>query len=194
MKEVYAFDFDGTLTTSDSLAGILLFRAGRLRFVTGMLLLAPWIALALLGLYDNGRAKERLFAHFFRGMAIADFDNLCRRYAAASSHILRPEGLKAISKAQADGAEVLVVTASVENWVQPFLPGVRVVGTQVATDHGVLTGRFATKNCHGEEKVRRLLALCPDRDSYRLTAFGDSSGDAALLALADEVHYKPFRR
>ena len=193
MRKVYAFDFDGTLTRSDSLAGILRYHAGWMRFVAGLLLLSPWIALSMVGLYDNGRAKERLFAHFFRGMTLAAFDDLCRRYAAANSHILRAEGLKTIRKAQDEKAQVLVVTASIENWVQPFLPGVQVVGTQIETNDGVLTGRFATPNCHGKEKVQRLLALCPDRENYYLTAYGDSGGDAAMLAFADEAHYKPFR-
>lgn len=194
MRKVYAFDFDGTLTTSDSLAGILLFHAGWLRFLWGLLVLSPWIVLSMLGLYDNGRAKERLFAHFFRGMRLDDFNDLCRRYAAASTHILRPEGLQAISQAQAEGGEVVIVSASVENWVQPFLPTVPVIGTQIEVADGVLTGRFRTPNCHGQEKVRRLKEAFPQRDSYHLTAYGDSGGDRELLALADESHYKPFRR
>ena len=65
--------------------------------------------------------------------------------------------------------------------------------TQVAVENDVLTGHFLTKNCHGTEKVRRLQALFPDREHYHLTAFGDSGGDRALLAFADEAHFKPFR-
>lgn len=194
MKRIYAFDFDGTLTNSDSLAGILLFRAGTMRFLFGLFLHSPWIALSLLGLYDNGRAKERLFSYFFRGMPLDAFNDLCQRYAAANQHILRPEGVEAIRQAQAErDSEVYVVTASIENWVQPFLPTVQVIGTQIEVENGVLTGHFHTHNCHGAEKVRRLRAVCPDRNDYHLTAYGDSSGDNALLAFADKAYYKPFR-
>ena len=58
---------------------------------------------------------------------------------------------------------------------------------------GVLTGRFLTRNCYGEEKVNRLNALYPNRQDYHLIAFGDSRGDKELLAFADESHFKPFR-
>ena len=91
---------------------------------------------------------------------------------------------------------MVVVSASVNNWVEPFfdgIGGVYVVGTMVEERGGVLTGRFLTKNCYGEEKVNRLLQLFPERTQYRLTAYGDSQGDAQLLDFANEAYYKPFK-
>jgi phosphoserine phosphatase len=38
--------------------------------------------------------------------------------------------------------------------------------------------------------VNRILALYPDRNTYHLTAYGDSRGDKELLAFADESHYQ----
>ena len=76
---------------------------------------------------------------------------------------------------------------------QPFFPGVKIVGTQVEVEDGLLTGRFLTKNCYGQEEVNRILAIYPNRKEYELIAFGDSEGDKELLDFADEVHYKPFR-
>ena len=58
---------------------------------------------------------------------------------------------------------------------------------------GVLTGRFLTKNCYGEEKVTRLLQLFPERTQYWLTAYGDSRGDFELLDFANESYYRPFK-
>lgn len=68
-----------------------------------------------------------------------------------------------------------------------------ILGTKPEITGGRLTGRFATPNCYGKEKVNRLLALYPHREKYRLIAFGDSRGDKELLTAADESHYKPFR-
>ena len=48
-------------------------------------------------------------------------------------------------------------------------------------------------NCYGEEKVKRLLQLYPERTEYWLTAYGDSRGDTELLDFANESYYKPFR-
>ena len=68
-----------------------------------------------------------------------------------------------------------------------------ILGTQIEEKDGLLTGRFLTKNCYGEEKVNRLLKKYPNRKDYHLMAYGDSQGDKELLAFADEAHYKPFR-
>ena len=65
-----------------------------------------------------------------------------------------------------------------------------VLGTQIEVKNGNLTGRFLTKNCYGQEKVNRILALYPDRNTYYLIAYGDSRGDKELLAFADEAHFK----
>ena len=44
-------------------------------------------------------------------------------------------------------------------------------------------------NCYGQEKVNRFLQVEPDRKSYVLYAYGDSSGDKEMIALADVGTY-----
>ena len=111
----------------------------------------------------------------------------------SSKYLLRPKGIEAVDQAISEGADVLIVSASIDNWVQPFFPSVKVVGTQIEIIDGKLSGRFLTKNCYGQEKVNRILSLYPHRQDYHLAAYGDSRGDQELLAFADEAHYKPFR-
>ena len=194
MKVIYAFDFDGTLTTKDSLLVFIRFAKGDFSFFFGFLRYSPLLVLMKLRLYPNYKAKQKVFAHFFKGMALDEFDALCQRFAEAYHGLLRPEGIEAVNLALAEGAEVLIVSASIDNWVQPFFPAVKVLGTQIEVKDGFLTGRFLTHNCYGQEKVNRILALYPQRETYRLTAFGDSRGDMELLAFADKAHYKPFRK
>ena len=188
MKQLFAFDFDGTLTTRDTLIAFIRYACGTPRFLLGFLLHAPLLVLMKLRLYSNGKAKQRLFAWFFRGMPIETFDALCQSFALSHRHLLRPETVRLLQQALSEGSEVLIVSASIDNWVQPFFPTVTVLGTQIEVIDGRLTGRFLTPNCYGQEKVRRILALHPVRSSYRLTAYGDSRGDRELLAFADEAH------
>ena len=194
MKKIYAFDFDGTLTTKDTLLEFIRFAKGTLAFGLGFLRYTHLLVLMKLGFYPNWKAKQKVFAHFFKGMSIDDFDALCQEFAASSKHLLRPKGIEAINKAQSEGSEVLIVSASIDNWVQPFFANVKVLGTQIEVVDGKLTGRFLTKNCYGQEKVNRILALYPNRQDYHLTAYGDSRGDKELLAWADESYFKPFRK
>ena len=188
MKQLFAFDFDGTLTTRDTLIAFIHYACGTPRFLLGFLLHAPLLVLMKLRLYSNGKAKLRLFSWFFRGMPIEIFDALCQSFALSHRHLLRPETVRLLQQALSEGSEVLIVSASIDNWVQPFFPAVTVLGTQIEVIDGRLSGRFLTPNCYGQEKVRRILALHPDRSAYRLTAYGDSRGDRELLAFADEAH------
>ena len=198
MNKVYAFDFDGTLTTRDTLLEFIRFACGTPRFLLGFLLYSPLLVLMKLRLYPNGKAKQKVLAHFFKWMTIGEFDALCQDFARTHRHLLRPEVVRQLEQVLSEGAEVLIVSASIDHWVRPFFEGDRsqntgdrrlhVMGTQIEVVEGRLTGRFLTPNCYGQEKVRRILAIYPDRSSYHLTAYGDSRGDREMLAFADEAH------
>ena len=193
MKKIVAFDFDGTLTNRDTLLMFILDAKGFVAFTIGFLYRLPLIVMMKMRLYPNYRAKEKVFSYFFKGMPLDTFNTLCQRFADTHRHLLRPQAVETLEQAQADGAEVLIISASIDNWVQPFFPSVKVLGTQIEVKDGCLTGRFLTKNCYGQEKVNRILEVYPHRDEYHLTAYGDSNGDKELLAFADEAHFKPFR-
>lgn len=193
MRTVIATDFDGTLTRRDTLIEFIRFAKGDVVFFFGFLLFSPLIVLMKLHLYPNWKTKQKVFSFFFRGTSIEEFNRLGKEFADHSQHLLRWGGLELIEKAKAEGADIVVISASIDNWVQPFFPELLVLGTQVEVKDGLLTGRFSTKNCYGQEKVNRLLSVFPDRENYRLIAYGDSSGDRKLLDFADEQHYKPFQ-
>ena len=192
--KVYAFDFDGTLTKRDSFVEFIRFVKGNKDFLLCFLRYAPLLVLMKLHLYPNWKAKEQVFSYCFKGMRLDTFNTYCHRFAMEKGSLLRPKGLLKIRDAQQEGARVLIVSASIDNWVQPFFPSVTVVGTQIEVKDGILTGRFSTRNCYGKEKVRRINSLFPNRRDYEMVAYGDSHGDAWMLDYADEAYYKPFRK
>ena len=198
MRKIYAFDFDGTLTTKDTLLEFIRFAKGSGQMVRGFLLFSPLLLLMKLHLYPNWKAKQQLFSYFFKGMNIDDFNALCTRFAEQNKHLLRPAGIEKVRQAiEEEQATVLIISASIDNWVRPFFDEIdkkiQVLGTQIETKGSRLTGQFTTKNCYGQEKVNRLTALYPHREAYELIAFGDSRGDKELLEFADKGFYKPFR-
>jgi len=220
---IHAFDFDGTLTTRDTLLLFIRHARGWWALFGGLLLFSPLLVLMKLHLADNGRTKERLFRHYFRGMLERDFDALCQSFARSHTHVLRTAGLRTVQQALDRGDRVVILSASIDRWVEaclrPFLVSssqFQVLGTEIEVVDGRLTGRFATPNCYGPEKVRRLKEflkkVSPRGDVEGATkvsprgdvegalegtpfiiAYGDSRGDKELLAYADESHYKPFR-
>ena len=216
-KKLYCFDFDGTLTTSDTLLEFIRYAKGTVRFLMVFLMYSPLLILMKLHLFPNWKAKQLIFTHLFAGMRIEKFDALCRDFAEEYQHLLRPKGVTLVHEALVAGAQVFIVSASIDNWVRPFfkvrgLDGVRVLGTQTEVIDGRLTGKFKSNNCYGAEKVHRIteaLSASPSatspastsspvsapfvRSQYEIEAFGDSRGDQEMLAFADKGHYKPFR-
>ena len=68
-----------------------------------------------------------------------------------------------------------------------------VIGTHLAfSADDIATGDLDGPNCRGPEKVARLQAVFGN--GVRLdAAYGDTSGDTAMLALADEAGFKVFK-
>lgn len=189
MKKVAVFDFDGTLTTKDTLLEFIKFTHGEVAFWGGLSLFIPMIALMKLHLMPNWKVKEMVFSWFYKDMEYAKFIKLGEKFADYVETICKDSTIKQLKGLQAQGTNVYVVSASIDDWVRPFCKrlGVKdVIGTIVEVKHGKLTGRFLSKNCYGQEKVNRLLEVEPNRNDYYLYAFGDSRGDKEMLEFADK--------
>ncbi len=195
-RRLAVFDFDGTITRADSMVRFLRYSFGMVRCLYGALLCSPWIVGYFLRLTGGHCAKQRVLSHFLKGMPLDRFETLCARFAASEGAILRQNAMRAIACHLRQGDAVVVLTASVEQWVAPFFAGldVTVVGTRLEVDgNGMLTGRLSTPNCYGAEKCRRLrAALPPSLLALPIEAYGDSRGDRELLDAAKWPHYREF--
>lgn len=194
MKTIVAFDFDGTLTRHDTFLAFIRFYCGERAFWGGFVRFLPMLVCMKLRLYPNWRAKQRVFSYFFRNEDEMRFDARCREFCRDRlPGLLRPSLLRRVAEYRAQGAELCIVSASIDRWIRPWASTQgfsAMLCTEIEVKEGRLSGGFTTPNCYGEEKVRRLLERYPDRAVYRLIAYGDSRGDRELLALADEAHYR----
>ncbi len=194
-----AFDFDGTLTTADTMMAFIRFTHGRRRLATGILRHAHRLAMMKLGLYSNGKVKEMIFSHFYQGTSYEQFLRWGCEFAKEAETLFNDRTVEILQQHLSEGHTVCVVTASIDEWVRPIckMLGVgSVLATQIeVAPNGTLTGRFRSPNCYGKQKVARLLEAYPQRQNYLLYAYGDSRGDRELLALADKGYMlSSFRR
>lgn len=193
---VVAFDFDGTLTVKDSFNAFLKWRAGPRKWTRGVLRLTPSL---IAYVFDRNRAKLKAAAvrEFLRGATIEQIETDARAFAQAhAASLLRPDAVAVWRAWRAKGAKLVIVTASPEITVAPFARGLgadMLIGTRLMTnDEGRILGGLDGNNCRAKEKVVRLREIF-GADVRLTAAYGDTSGDTDMLAIADEKGYRVFR-
>jgi phosphatidylglycerophosphatase C len=196
-RKIAFLDFDGTITTKDSLLEIIKFQKGKAAFYTGFFLHGPWLLAYKLKLFPNDRVKQKILAYFFAGMPEATFQEKCDLFAEKKlPGLIRPEALAEINRLRALGFEVVVISASAENWIRKWTKGLSLtlIATRLEVRNGRITGRIEGRNCYGEQKVARIREQWNLGEYEEIYVYGDSSGDKPMLNLATKSFYKPFRR
>lgn len=190
------FDFDGTLTTKDSMLAFCRYVVGAVPYATGFISLLPSLIAFKLGRLSNTEAKELFLTRFLGGKSRHLLESKAEEFAEHEiPRMLRPRGLAKLEEYQAAGCRVVIVSASLDLWLKPWAEstGVELLCSEGKWESDTFTGRLSGPNCHGQEKVQRLLALLEGQRPSRVIAYGDSSGDRELLEWADEGFFKPWR-
>jgi phosphatidylglycerophosphatase C len=192
VRTVAAFDFDGTLTQRDTLVPFLMRVRGRATVLRALAANAPALARTVVDADARRHAKESLLIATVHGWWLDELRPLAEDYA---QHIvetqLRPDRLARLRWHQQQGHDVVLVSASPELYVGAvarLLGCTGTIATQLEVDRrGRVTGRIFGANVRGAEKERLLrtwLAETGDTPVH-LFAYGDSEGDADMLAMAD---------
>lgn len=195
-RSIAFFDFDGTITRKDTMLEFIRFVHGSGKLYTGMVKVSPWLIAMKTGFVSAHRAKEKLLSLFFTGMHLDTFNAHAKRFAqTVLPALLRPSALREMEMHMKQGTTVAVVSASAENWVKDFCDeyGILCIATRLELDNEKrLTGKLSGINCNGMEKVSRIKCEFDPADYEIIYAYGDSSGDKEMLALANHPHYRYF--
>ena len=197
MKRVIAFfDFDGTVTMKDTLLEFIKFSKGSLRFYLGFLINSPILVAYKIGIISNQIAKEWMLRYFFSGKSLESFQQQCDLFAEqVLPSLLRSKAITEINKLKEFGADVVIVSASAENWIKKWTDSLnlQLLATRLATKNEKITGKINGKNCHGPEKVSRIKEKFNLADYSDIYCYGDTAGDKPMLDLGSIKFYKPFR-
>ena len=187
------FDFDGTITESDTFSGFLRFAVRRHRIVLGALPLSPVILCYRLGLIAAHQARPMVARVGLQGERVASIRHVGRRYAAeVLPGVIRKKAVERIQWHRDQGDAVVVVSASLDAYLSPWCDsiGVDLICTELEEREGRLTGRYCHGDCSGQAKVRRILERYELSRYPVIYAYGDTSDDREMLELAHRKFYR----
>ena len=189
MKQGLAlFDFDGTLTTKDSLLEFIRFSVGTMKFYLVMGLFLPVIIYYKFFRKDGEQAKRMVLSFLFKGKKESELETSGASFSRmVIPEIIRSETMNELEDLRKHGYKIVVISASISMWLKPWAEelDVELICTEFEFQDGIFTGRFATPNCNGEEKVKRINEHLNVNDYSPIYAYGNSHGDLPMLRLAD---------
>lgn len=195
-KVLALFDFDGTVTEKDTMIEFVRYIKGKSSLRNSMIALAPWYLLHKLGLYSSTELKERFLSWHFKGVKEEDLEKMGEKFCQFQlPEILREKALSQIQRHRMQQHEVFIISASLEIWLKPWLEFQKIPYASTKGEYidGKFTGRLATPNLKGEEKVKLIKERYNLNEYEKIYAYGDTPSDKPMLALAHISRYKPFR-
>ena len=194
MKKLYCFDFDGTLTYSDTMFLYLKFynpSKFRIQFIKHI----PLFILLKLNLLEAEKVKKSFIYSILKGEKKEKIEKKSQLFFDQYyPEIFRGNALDFIKNIDYSQTDCYIVTASLDIWVKPFAEKFKMnlLATNAEFKNDIFTGNFVGNNCNGVEKVNRIKAEITDKKYDKIIAFGDTFGDQPMLAWADEGQFKFF--
>jgi phosphatidylglycerophosphatase C len=196
-KNIAFFDFDGTITTKDTMLEFAKYCHSTPNYLLGMGLILPWLIGMKVGLVSKQKAKEKFITYFFGNTSLQKFNNDCNLFTKeVMPHLIKVDALQTIKKFQSENTEVVIVSASAENWVAPWCIQQNIVFlcTKLEVKENKITGKLLGKNCNGIEKVNRIKQQFDTVYYKNIYCYGDTDGDKPMLRLATQPFYRLFVR
>lgn len=194
-RAIAAFDFDGTLTYTDSFTAFLFETCGTSR-VAAVAVTHPGLWTGYLRTRDRGVLKSQFLYKLLGPVSHVELQDRIMDFVKARGRTLfRPDALAAWDGHATTGHRRVIVTASPELLVAPLgalIGADRVIGTRLGfSADGRLQPDLDGVNCRGPEKVRRLHEAFGDGLDLD-AAYGDTAGDREMIAAARHGHYRVF--
>ena len=186
------FDFDHTITRGDSYGHFLRRVATPEQRAQAWWRVGPWLLAYRLKLISARRIRARVTAQVFSGRHAGEIAQMAADFALEHlPRIIRPEMLEQIDWHREQGHTVVVVSASIDLYLQAWCDGLglQLICNRLEVQDNRLTGRYAEGDC-GPCKVAHIRQRFDLGAFRRIHAYGDSGEDRPMLALAHERWYR----
>jgi HAD superfamily hydrolase (TIGR01490 family) len=190
--ELALFDFDHTVTTCDTYGRFLRRVATPEQLAQAWWKVGPWLLAYRLKLISAERIRARVTRLTFSNRHSDDIATQAVGYARdVLPEMVRPQMLEQIRWHLQQRHTVVIVSGSLDLYLRPWCEslGLGLICNRLETRDGRLTGRYADGDC-GPRKVEHIRQRYDLSRFQRIHAYGDSSEDRPMLALAHDRWYR----
>ena len=188
-------DFDHTVTTCDTYSRFLRVVATPAQVARAKWSVGPWLLGYRLRLLSAASLRTRVTRVTFAGRDAAEIEVAGMRHARdVLPALVRAEMMERIGWHKARGDTVAIVSGSLDAYLRPWCEahGLDLICNRLEAVDGRLTGRYLGGD-RGGHKAADIRARY-DLDGFsRVFAYGDSSEDKPMLALAQERWWRGKR-
>ena len=186
MHPTVIFDLDGTLTKRDTYIQFLAFCLKEVGLRTFSVVFLPFYALLhMCFIINNERLKEIFLKKMLSGMTLDELIPIIEKYInKLFIKGLNKPVVEKLNEHLMEGHKVILATASFNLYTLKLAEkfGIKhVVCTMAEVVDGVLTGRIIGRNCHGQEKVRRIEEILSQSELSSSMFYTDHHSDLPLL-------------
>lgn len=196
-RDVYIFDFDGTITTKDTFALFLRYFAGPARWLYNIICLLPVFMSYVLGFKSRDTVKVHVIRRFFKNVSMEDIDKKAAKFAKdVISGLIRPKAMNALKERQNKDYTLYICSASIGPYLRHWGKehGINnIMATELESHNGICTGEISGWNIWGPGKLQRISAEFLGGNVQIKEAYGDSRGDLEMLNAAQVSYWRPFR-
>ncbi|USQ15491.1 HAD-IB family hydrolase (plasmid) [Legionella lytica] len=195
-QTIALFDFDGTITKKSTTTPFLKFISGHF-FLPKLLFRLPSLISYHCHFSGLDQLNNIIANTFFKGLKREHLYQAGEHFSDQMlPSLVKNTALERLKWHQDQGHYCILATAAfnvyIDYWAK--INGFNaIVSTQIHFDtQNVASGTIHGQSCNGAEKLNRVLELIGNEPRI-IYAYGDSSGDAEMLAYATHAHYQIFK-
>ncbi len=195
-KDIVAyFDFDGTLTSKDTLIPFVLYAVGWSKFLLNLPRVAIIVFLYVFKIINNENAKQRFLTIMLKGMSEDNLDTTAKNFSLTKlDKYLKPDIYSKLEYHKEHKHNIIIISANLAIYLRYWAKKhdlTDIIATEIEFINGVATGVLATRNCYGEQKIMRLQEYLTSKKLNFAYSFGygNSTGDYELLKYVDEGYW-----
>lgn len=195
--KLFAFDFDKTITTSDTILPLCKFLSKRFNSSLSFFLIQISFAVYRFNLISSKKFKESVIKYLLKIKNSVEIENaVLEFYKLNYKKLFNSFIIDLIEEQKKSGNRIIVVTSNLDLFVNPIkklLPVDEVFGTKVKIVNGLINDYIEGENCSGSEKSNVIRAYTSNQQFEKVISYGDSSGDFEMLKSSDESFIAEYK-